>query len=742
MHSDPDLAHRLDAIESRLVSLERIVNNLVSYAARGSSAPTPPPIRQSAPPISDAKRRAFAHVTDPHQTATGEHDQPTPATPKARPAIEQFIGMRAFAYAGALVVIFAIALFLKLAYASGWLKLLSPDVRCISAASLGAILLLVAELTRRRFNDIAAAGLNLAGLGSIYASAYAAAAMFQLLSPPNALIALALTAVLGIVIGVRARLPLVSILASLAGYAAPLLLHDSLETPRTIPVYLVALLLASLAVASTKPRAYVPLRHIAATGTMLLGAVWARQQDAAHLPHVLVFLSVVWAALHADAARFSLRNDKRDLITPLLAALVSTAWATVMGLNGIRHAALPEPLISNWHWPAFLAACSLLFALPLGRAADALRNPFRDARARLAAICWTQALTLAVLAVALWTRDWPRDAAWLALALSLTLAARLLRARLLEACALAVLILVSCASLLGPYDIRPDALWDILGFHINLYTLISLASAAVLILFAVLARVDHALSRALSITASMFALPVVAAALAITDKNTDGQHVTLLWLALAAITALAHRAVPRLHLRVSALFWLLPTLLVWLVEANPTPWFDSRAPIFAHPALYSGFAIASLAAILSRAFYRQHLARPARDNRPILGGAIILSALAGALAAGLAFTITSAEIARAASILTDDPLTRAAAVSLYWAVLAVALIALGFRARTPFVRHVGLALMAVTATKAIVIDASLTADWARIIAILTIGLLMLAVALAYARLHARASRST
>lgn len=738
MHSDPDLTQRLSAIESRLSSLERIVNNLVSAAARSSPTPVPPPYPA---PISDAKRRAISHVTERDEPARDARPETARDTPRARPAIEQFIGMRAFAYAGALVVIFAIALFLKLAYDRGWLQLLNPELRCISAASLGALLLLAAELTRRRINAIAAAGLNLAGLGSIYAAAYAASAMFQLLSPLHSLIALALTAILGIVIGVRARLPLVSILASLAGYAAPLLLHDTLEAPLTIPVYLVAILLASLTVASTRPRAYVPLRHIAATGTMLLGGVWAHQRDPAQLTAILAFLAVVWAVLHADAARFSLRNDKRDLVTPLLAALVSTTWAAALGLDAIRHAADPSPLIDHGRWPAYLAAASLLVALPLGRFADALRNPFRDARSRLAVLCWTQTLTLFTLSVALESDEWPREAAWLILALSLTLAARLLRARFLEACALAVLLLVSCTSLLGPYNFRPDALRDILGFHVNHYTVLSLASAAVLILFAVLVRTDHTLSRALAITAACFILPFTALSLAITNKNPDGQHVTLLWLALAAITALAHRLIPRLHLRLHALIWLFPTFLVWLAEAMPTPWFDSQAPIFLHPALGSALLISLLAALLSRAYYRDHLARPVINDHAAIGGSIILTVIAGAFGSLFAFSVTSAEIARVASILTDDPLTRAAAVSIYWAVLAVSLISLGFLRHIPLVRHAGLLLMAVTAGKAIIIDASLTADWARVIAVLTIGLLMLAIALAYARLHALAARS-
>lgn len=776
MNTKSDLALRLDDLHERLSRLEDVVHGLVMRSTPTSEGASPPP-SDAAPFVrSPAKSRAFRDVSRSGDPSTLEPAAPAAWTPPplspaqqravraypgwsstgapagtpvahaadgapGRPALEQFIGMRAFAYAGALVVVFAIALFLKLAYEEGWLRQLDPGMRCLSAASLGVIFLVGAELARRRLGLIAASGLNLAGLGCIYASAYAASAMFNLLTPLQSLLALAITAVLGIVVGVRARLPLVSILAGVAGYVAPFLLNDTLSHPMAVPVYLGAMLLASLVVASTRPSAYRPLRHIAAAGTMIAGAVWAREQPPEALVHVLVFLGVKWAVLHADAARYSLRNERRDVLSPLLIALTSTAWAVTVGLGAIYDSVAPVWIADHWHWPAFLGALSLAIAIPLGRFADALRDPLRDARARLANVCWLQAVTLAAIAIGLAFQDWPREASWIGLGLALAVSARLFRSRMFEVLALGVLLVSAGAAMFEAGLGRHGRLWEALGFGLDRYDLLALINAAALVGIALIARAQHRASRIIGVIAAWSALPVVAITIAMADIQRLHPNMATAWIILAAIVAGGHHAIPRLHLRSAALAFLPVVLFGWMSEVEPGMWSTWTAPLFFHAALWSAMALSIVGAFISWGFLRDRARIEGPDASSQLGALLVGAVLSGGFGAALAFSVTSVEVARAASILTDDSLTRAAAVSVYWALLAVSLIALGFVRRLPYVRHVGLGLMATAAAKAIFVDATYTADWARVIAVLTVGLLMLAIALVYARLHALASRT-
>ncbi len=156
-------------------------------------------------------------------------------------------------------------------------------------------------------------------------------------------------------------------------------------------------------------------------------------------------------------------------------------------------------------------------------------------------------------------------------------------------------------------------------------------------------------------------------------------------------------------------------------------WFDSSAPPLLHRGLLLGLALAAacVAAI-----------RLARARWTIPGTRAFLAALAvlAALAA------TTLELARVAEIATDDAAARGAAVSLWWALAAAGLIVGGFLRRVPPVRWCGLALLGVAGCKVVIADLATVAPVWRAASFVGVGLLMLAVALLYAR-SARALRA-
>jgi len=99
----------------------------------------------------------------------------------------------------------------------------------------------------------------------------------------------------------------------------------------------------------------------------------------------------------------------------------------------------------------------------------------------------------------------------------------------------------------------------------------------------------------------------------------------------------------------------------------------------------------------------------------------------------LMLTATSFEIARLANAWTSDPTVQSAAVSIWWGVVAAVLLFIGFRYKFRVPRSAGLGLLGVATVKAVVVDlADVPPIW-RVASVLCLGLLMLGVAVVYAK---------
>jgi uncharacterized membrane protein len=95
---------------------------------------------------------------------------------------------------------------------------------------------------------------------------------------------------------------------------------------------------------------------------------------------------------------------------------------------------------------------------------------------------------------------------------------------------------------------------------------------------------------------------------------------------------------------------------------------------------------------------------------------------------------TSLDIARIAHHLATESTAHRAAVSIWWGILGFLLIGVGFARRVPQCRHVGLLLLGLGVLKALVWDlAGVPQGW-RVASFVGLGLMMLAVSMAYARL--------
>ena len=125
--------------------------------------------------------------------------------------------------------------------------------------------------------------------------------------------------------------------------------------------------------------------------------------------------------------------------------------------------------------------------------------------------------------------------------------------------------------------------------------------------------------------------------------------------------------------------------------------------------------------------------RTGRD-RPLTEVFGVLALVAGSV---VAFCASSMGVAAIAIDLTDDLLARRAAMSLWWGVLAVGLLIVGFKRSRKAVRHAGLALLSLAALKVVTFDLVEVSPAWRVASFLVLGLLMLGVAVGYGRMSAR-----
>jgi uncharacterized membrane protein len=152
---------------------------------------------------------------------------------------------------------------------------------------------------------------------------------------------------------------------------------------------------------------------------------------------------------------------------------------------------------------------------------------------------------------------------------------------------------------------------------------------------------------------------------------------------------------------------------------------ESRAGVLAHPGLWSSAVIA-----VSALGMRWWLGSARNPSRPTVPGTL------GLIVPGIVTLLlvsTSFEVARAAGVLASDPTVRRAAVSIWWGLVSVGLIVAGFAARRPLARHSGLALLVLATGKACVFDLAEVPQTWRIASFVGLGLLMLGVAVGYAR---------
>ena len=283
------------AVEGRVYALDEMVRR--KQEARGEGAGSAVP---KAPPIVPAGHVGVgqAGVAPLAGKPPVAHSGHRPVVQKEPFSMEKLIGGKLFAIVGAIIVVIGVGMGIKLMADMGLLRV-SPLGRCLMAAGFGFALIGLGELARRKINVMASVGVSAAGVAVVYAAAFAAYGWFNLVGPAVAFVLLVGASLLGMGVALRAKSIAVAALALVAAYVTPLVIGSSGASPMVMPSYLLALLALGLVLAAWKPDPFRMLRQFVWWGTVLVGSLWMVKTDWAQTWIILVFLGMVWLAIHA-----------------------------------------------------------------------------------------------------------------------------------------------------------------------------------------------------------------------------------------------------------------------------------------------------------------------------------------------------------------------------------------------------------------------------------------------------------
>ncbi|MEZ4268580.1 MAG: DUF2339 domain-containing protein [Myxococcota bacterium] len=763
----------LRALEERHNALARELRALKASGAASQIATPARAAHVETPAASTAPLAAESSPLDPHATdsagpaPTPDVEAPVliltdperplpvpdwvPAPDAARRPTEEAIGMTWATRLGGALLLLGVLYFFRYVVQQGWI---GPWGRIGAGVVLGLGLIAVAEWLRARTQPLwvhAATGI---GVAILLAAAWASHALYDLVPVTAAFIAFALIVVCGGALAIRHKSQPLLITAVLAAIANPVLLSSGEDRPTALFAYL--FLVATAATLVSAPRRWLWPTLLSALGTIGLFAGWyftyfspdttylALATRVPGLAAALVFTALFTAAAirHGRAVPDAAQPDPQAPVLHIAAAFIGHAFFGLL-------------LIDR---PPLFGASMLALAAALGALHAAARTPIRLAwpqafgflaMAGLASLALEQAAYLETTDPAVPTRFAPVPLALVAAWAATWLAAALMlhRTRDDRPASIGILGLPAAAFaallLLGTPD---DA--------ITLRTASLLATAAVYGTLALLfhRRAQPAPTGALGLTS--LALLALAAPVAL-----DGASVTLAWSALAAVIGVVGVRLAGRPFALAATAMLGLAIAHALTEDFHAP--DNARWLFIetfgkegafHPrillgdrglALFgSGFAAAVLGFTVKRVDVTLSRAI-ATAGQLLLVGWLITEAWAYIDMAVLAPSASLGEEAfneaigaTYESFYALSP-NRAVVTSLILGLWGGALLAIGFFRREVFLRWLGLAFLAATVAKLLLVDVWELSRLFQTAILIGLGALLLSSGFLYARFGER-----
>jgi uncharacterized membrane protein len=332
-------ARRTHDVDERVAALEECVRGLIYRVWKleggpGAGAPLESPPAPEVAPLAETVP-APPPLEPPPGELTPPREAPGPPPPRGLD-LEQRIGARWATWVGIVVILVAVALFLKWAFDNAYL---GPAARVGLGLVAGLVMLGGGLLLyRRRDVPYLSEGLAGGGLGVLYLSLFAAHALYGLVGPVVAFAAMFTVTLLGTVVAVVSSRLITAVLAVLGGLLTPVLLQVDRADERNLLVYL--LVLDGLVLLTARFRAWPQLNRLAWLGTALLALpALVDQPEAPHPLARLLLLSALFLIFLA-VPLFRERALGRRVDPIDLALVVANAaayfWAVYVTLEAWR----------------------------------------------------------------------------------------------------------------------------------------------------------------------------------------------------------------------------------------------------------------------------------------------------------------------------------------------------------------------------------------------------------------------
>ncbi len=659
-------------------------------------------------------------VAPPSTAPRPERTRSAPPAPEPGGlTLERFVGGRLFAVVGALVVIAGAGLGMKVAWDLGYFRLLNDAGKSASMGGFGAVLVLAGEFARRRWGRAAGEGLSAAGLGVLFATVYAMTARFGLLGWTPGIGALLGVAVLGFAVSARAGMVVTPAVTVVGAFAVPLLMGEPTGSPGVLALYWLALSALAHALCAFRGLNFAPARTFAWWGSIIVGGGWAyallERGDAAW---PVAYLAGVWMLAHAELWRSCARRAEewpRFLLQRSIGGAVSTTlWTLVLGFLG-AHALGWEP----WALPAALAAANLGAGVSLVGVRGLMRTPKEPAEI-LAVTLAIVGGSLAILTGLLALGGWFEPVAFTLAGAACVMAGTRTRAGWIRVYGFVTLALGTLLAL-AAQPLREGVSVSVGEIELTRWSGVVGVAGAAWLASAVAVRATQAAPALAGLALGLMGLALV-------DDTPDLRWLGPAWGVLSFAFLLGHRAEPRLRLDLVGLTGLLFATLAWAPSYLADGWESG--------AVYGAGALSVHQGVLVAAGHCAALLFAARMVGSWHGADDFASGLAGVsrgVVVVLSLVATSFDVARLAEVMTDDETARRAAVSIWWGLYGLGLLALGGWRRLALARHTGLALLSVATLKAVFFDLAAVAPGWRAASFLLLGVLLLIVATAYAR---------
>lgn len=287
--------------------------------------------------------------------------------------IEEYIGGRLLNRVGALIVVFAVAYFLKWSFDN---QIIGEMGRCILGLVSGIAFMTAGQVCQKRGLRVYARGLIGAGIAIIYLSAFAAVNYYDLISPYIAFALMFITAITGGILAAVDDAPATAIMATIGGFLVPFLMGS--HSGKVVPLLSYVLILDLGVLFLAYYRKWLVLDILGLVGTAVISVIaqnmdWQVWPGQAFLTAFLVLFIVV-------AANYNRRSGNNNhallIISTLFFSLVSLGnvidkipeWRGLFTLAGaaIFLAAYYLPLTARGttvYFRQVLLALALIFAL-------------------------------------------------------------------------------------------------------------------------------------------------------------------------------------------------------------------------------------------------------------------------------------------------------------------------------------------------------------------------------------------